>query len=73
VLAATGRIDVMLDPRMNPWDAAPFLPIYAEAGGHYTSWTGEPTIWGPDGVGTNAALNREVLDILRNENRKPGW
>ena len=26
VLAATGRIDVMLDPRMNPWDAAPFAP-----------------------------------------------
>ena len=73
VLAATGRIDVMLDPRMNPWDAAPFLPIYAEAGGHYTTWKGEATIWGPDGVGTNAALHREVLEILKSEKRKPGW
>jgi histidinol phosphatase-like enzyme (inositol monophosphatase family) len=73
VLAATGRIDVMLDPRMNPWDAAPFLPIYAEAGGHYTTWKGEPTIWGPDGVGTNAALHREVIEILRAETLKPGW
>ena len=73
VLAATGRIDVMLDPRMNPWDAAPFAPIYAEAGGHYTTWNGEPTIWGPDGVGTNAALHAKVLTILKGANVKPGW
>ncbi len=73
VLAATGRIDVMLDPRMNPWDAAPFAAIYAEAGGHYTSWAGEATIWGKDGVGTNAALHREVIEILRGERVKPGW
>ena len=73
VLAATGRIDIMLDPRMNPWDAAPFLPIYAAAGGHYTTWKGEATIWGKDGVGTNADLHREVIEILCNETLKPGW
>jgi histidinol phosphatase-like enzyme (inositol monophosphatase family) len=73
VLAATGRIDVMLDPRMNPWDAAPFAAIYAEAGGHYTTWRGEPTIWGTDGVGTNAALHREVVEILKGETVTPGW
>jgi histidinol phosphatase-like enzyme (inositol monophosphatase family) len=73
VLVATGRAEVMLDPRMNPWDCAPLLPIYREAGGHYTTWTGDPTIWGPDGVGTNAGLHREVLDLLRAENVKPGW
>lgn len=72
-LAATGRIDAMLDPRMNPWDAAPFAAIYAEAGGHYTSWKGEATIWGADGVGTNAALHREVLEVLKSETLKPGW
>ncbi|MEA2736016.1 MAG: histidinol-phosphatase [Humisphaera sp.] len=73
VLAATGRIDVMIDPRMNPWDAAPFAAIYAEAGGHYTTWKGEPTIHGPDGVGTNAPLHREVIEILKNERLKPQW
>jgi histidinol phosphatase-like enzyme (inositol monophosphatase family) len=73
VLAATGRIDAMFDPRMNPWDAAPFAAIYAEAGGHYTTWRGEPTIWGSDGVGTNAALHREVIEILKGETPKPGW
>ena len=73
VLAATGRIEVMFDPRMNPWDAAPFAAIYAEAGGHYTSWEGEATIWGPDGVGTNAALHGEVIAILKSETLKAGW
>jgi len=73
VLAATGRIEVMFDPRMNPWDAAPFAAIYAEAGGHYTNWKGEETIWGKDGVGTNAALHREVIDILTSEQVKEGW
>jgi len=73
VLAATGRIEVMFDPRMNPWDAAPFAAIYKEAGGRYTDWRGQETIWNADGVGTNAALHREVLDILRGETLKPGW
>jgi myo-inositol-1(or 4)-monophosphatase len=73
VLVATGRADVMLDPRINPWDCAPLLPILREAGGHYTTWSGEPTIWGPDGVATNAALHREVLEILQAETLSAGW
>lgn len=69
VLVATGRADIMLDPAMNPWDCAPLLPILHEAGGHFTTWDGVSTIWGPDAVGTNAALHTEVLTILRAEQR----
>ena len=68
-LVATGRADIMLDPAMNPWDCAPMLPILREAGGHFTTWGGEPTIWGKDGCATNGALNREVLDVLKSEKR----
>ena len=63
----------MLDPKMNPWDCAPLLPILREAGGHFTTWRGEPTIWGNDAVATNAALHRPVLDSLTAEARRPGW
>ena len=28
VLAATGRAEIMVDPHMNPWDCAPFPPIF---------------------------------------------
>ncbi len=70
-LVATGRAEVMLDPQMNPWDCAPLLPILREAGGHFTTWQGEPTIWGPDAVATNAALHQTVLDLLKTEKRRP--
>jgi histidinol-phosphatase len=65
VLVATGRAEVMLDATVNAWDCAPLLPILEEAGGHFTTWAGEATIWGKDGVATNAALHRPVLDLLR--------
>ena len=70
VLVATGRADIMLDPAMNPWDCAPLLPILREAGGHFTTWKGEPTIWGPDAVSTNAALHKQVIEVLSNEKRR---
>jgi histidinol-phosphatase len=67
MLVATGRADIMLDPILNPWDCAPFPPIFREAGGRFTTWAGEETIWAPDGCATNGALNAEVLSILRAE------
>ena len=69
-LVATGRAEIMLDPAMKPWDCGPLLTILDEAGGHFTTWNGEATIWGPDACATNGALHKEVLDVLKNENRK---
>jgi histidinol phosphatase-like enzyme (inositol monophosphatase family) len=69
ILVATGRAEIMLDPRMNPWDCAPLLPILREAGGHFTTWVGEATIWGKDAVSTNAALHEQVLAVLKSERR----
>jgi len=66
-LVATGRAEVMLDAMMHPWDCAPLLPILQEAGGHFTTWAGEATIWGPDAVGTNAALHEAVLALLKED------
>lgn len=70
VLVATGRADIMLDPKMNPWDCAPFLPIMKESGGRFCTWSGQETIWGTDAVATNAALFSLVIDILRSEQSK---
>ena len=64
-MVATGRAEIMLDPQMNPWDCAPCQPILEEAGGHFTTWDGKPTIWGPDAAATNAALHAEVIEILK--------
>lgn len=64
-LVATGRADVMLDPRMNPWDCAALIPILEEAGGRFTDWTGRVTVDGGDAVSSNGALHEEVLTRLR--------
>ena len=64
VLVATGRADVMLDPVMHPWDCAPFLPILREAGGTFTNWSGEPTIYGGNAISTNGRLFEEIMKTI---------
>jgi histidinol-phosphatase len=68
-LVATGRAEVMVDPRMSVWDAAAIQPVLEEAGGTFTDWKGEPTIRGGEGIGTNGAVLNEVMAITRNAPR----
>jgi histidinol phosphatase-like enzyme (inositol monophosphatase family) len=63
-LVATGRADVMVDPVLSPWDAAPLLTIVTEAGGRFTDVTGRATVHGGSGVSTNGTLHDEVLTSL---------
>jgi len=63
-LVATGRADIMVDPIMSEWDAAPLLVILEEAGGRFTDWNGNATIFGQEGVGTNGSLHDAVLSVL---------
>jgi histidinol phosphatase-like enzyme (inositol monophosphatase family) len=63
-LVATGRVDVMLDPRMNPWDCAALIPILQEAGGRFTDWKGRVVTDGGDAISTNGALHETMLTRL---------
>lgn len=65
LMVATGRAELMIDPQMALWDAAPLLPILEEAGGSFTDWQGTPTVHGGEGIGTNRLLLDEVLALLR--------
>lgn len=64
MLVATGRIEIMLDPVMSAWDAAPFIPILEEAGGYFGDWSGNRTIYSKEGLATNQELLEQVLSIL---------
>ncbi|MCA9038965.1 MAG: inositol monophosphatase family protein [Planctomycetaceae bacterium] len=66
-MVATGRAEMILEPEMNPWDAAPFAPILKEAGGFYLNWQGEETIYGRNGLSVNAALKEEIVNILKEQ------
>ncbi|MBA2693971.1 MAG: histidinol phosphate phosphatase [Rubrobacter sp.] len=65
-LVATGRAEIMLDPLMNPWDCAPFIPILREAGGFFGDWSGNETIYAGEAMSVNTALLPEVLRLIEN-------
>ena len=64
ILVATGRAEGSFDPVMNPWDCGPLLPILEEAGGTFTDWQGQATIYGPDAFSTNGHLFEAVMAYL---------
>ena len=64
-LVATGRAEIMIDPYFEIWDAAPLKTVLEEAGGAFCDWSGNATIEGREGCGTNAALKEAVADVLR--------
>ena len=67
-LLCQGRVDVALDPRMNPWDIAAVAPCVREAGGVLSSMHGnEDVVWQPNLVASaNPALHAKVLHSLQN-------
>lgn len=58
-----GRAEAMIDPRVNPWDIAPFVLLMEEAGGRLTTWEGTDGA-GDDAVGTNGHIHTALLEIL---------
>jgi histidinol-phosphatase len=64
LLAATGRVEVMLDPYMDTWDCGPFPAIFSEAGGYFGDWKGKVTLYGHEALATTQKLLPEVLKIL---------
>src|SRR5215210_4195944 len=66
-LVATGRVDLMLDPIMNPWDCGPFPPILREAGGYFGDWSGNETIYANEAMSTTRILLPEVLRLVEGD------
>jgi histidinol phosphatase-like enzyme (inositol monophosphatase family) len=65
LMVATGRAEVMIDPVVNLWDAAPLQPIIEEAGGQFTDWDGNATIHTGEAIATNGLVGAEVLAATR--------
>lgn len=65
MLVATGRAELMLDAAMNVWDCGPFPPIFAEAGGYFGDWQGNPTIYANEALATSNILLPEILELIR--------
>ena len=63
-LVASGRIELMCDPIMSPWDAGPFPVVLREAGGYFGDWSGTETIYAREGLATTGALLPQVLALI---------
>lgn len=65
LMVATGRADIMLDPILNLWDAAPLSTILREAGGIFMTRDGREDIHAGHGISTGLGLKDELLNILK--------
>lgn len=63
-LVATGRLELMLDPGMNPWDCGPFPVLLREAGGYFGDWSGTEGAHGGEALSTSRRLLPQVLELI---------
>jgi histidinol-phosphatase len=64
MLLAEGSLDVVSEFDLKPYDMAALIPIVEEAGGRFSSVTGEPGPWHGNALATNGVLHDAVLEIL---------
>ncbi|AMB58066.1 histidinol-phosphatase [Microterricola viridarii] len=65
MLLAEGLIDVAGEFDVKPYDLAALVPIIEEAGGRFSSVTGEPGPWHGNALASNGLLHDAVLDALK--------
>lgn len=65
MMVATGRADLMFDPVLSIWDAAPLLPVLREAGGLFCDTSGNETIESGNGFSCSHELLPEVLAVFK--------
>jgi histidinol-phosphatase len=64
MLLAEGAIDIVAEFDLKPWDLAALIPIIEEAGGRFSSVTGDAGPWGGSALATNGVLHDQVLAQL---------
>jgi len=64
LLLANGHADIMCDPRMNPWDLLPLIPVIRGAGGRITDWQGNDPVRGTSIVAAGPGIHSQVIAAL---------
>lgn len=59
-----GRADAMVDPGVKPYDVCAAAVLVREAGGRFSSMTGEKTIYGGSGIASNGAIHDALVAAL---------
>jgi fructose-1,6-bisphosphatase/inositol monophosphatase family enzyme len=59
-----GRSDAMVDPGVQPYDICAPAVLIREAGGRFTSFRGEETIYGGGAIASNGLIHDELVAAL---------
>lgn len=59
-----GQCEAMLDPGVKPYDIAPAAVLVREAGGRFTSLTGDETIYGGSGLASNGHVHDAIAELV---------
>ena len=65
-LLAEGKIDVVIETNLKPYDIVPLIQIIKKSGGYVTNWKNESPEKGGDIIATsNKILHKKLIKILR--------
>jgi len=64
MMVAEGTVEVATEPDLALYDMAALVPIVEEAGGRFTSLTGQSGPWGVDAIATNRLVHEAALEIV---------
>ena len=64
-LVAEGKVEIYAELDLKPWDLAAPKLLVEEAGGRFTDWEGNPTIYTGTALATNGRLHDAALALLR--------
>jgi len=59
-----GRSDAMVDPGVKPYDVCAPAVLVREAGGKFSSLSGEETIYGGGAIASNGVIHDELIAVL---------
>ncbi len=63
-LVAEGKAELYLEADLKPWDLAACRLLVEEAGGRFTDFDGQPTIYTGTALATNARVHDAALSLL---------
>jgi len=64
LFVAMGKADIWIEPKAKPWDFAPLKIIVEEAGGKFSSFAGENSIYAGNGYACTPGLESFVKDLF---------
>ena len=68
---AEGKLDVVMETNLKPFDIIPLIPIIQNAGGCISGWKGEPAEKGGNIIASsNRKLHKKILRLINFTTKK---